>query len=184
MDLQLEGRQVDVTPGWAADITARAQALNPSAGLVHLRVTLAHHDHKMEEDSHEAVIVAHIPGHTITARKVEASFEEAIREAFEALETELDKVQDKRASHAVRVTAPPEHGIVTKLYPAEGYGFITLDDGTGVYFHRSAVHDIVFEQMDGMEVGLNVEPGEKGPQATTVNPVEPLQYYSDKGAAA
>lgn len=184
MDLQIEGRHIKVADEWAADIAARAGELKPSAGVVHLRVTLTRHDHQKAEDTHEAVLVAQIPGHTITARKSNDSFEEAIRNAFEALETELERVQEKRASHEVRVSAPPERGVVTRLFPEEGYGFIVLDDGTQVYFHRNAVHDLPFEKMDGMEVTLNVEPGEKGPQATTVNPVDPLQYYADKGAAA
>ncbi len=184
MDLQIEGRHIEVTDEWAADIAARAGELKPSADVVHLRVTLARHDHQKAEDTHEAVLVGQIPGHTITARKSDNSFEEAIRNAFEAFETELERVQEKRASHEVRVSAPPEHGVVTRLFPEEGYGFIVLDDGTDVYFHRNAVHDLPFEKMDGMEVTLNVEPGEKGPQATTVNPVDPLQYYADKGAAA
>ena len=42
----------------------------------------------------------------------------------------------------------------------------------------------MFEQMDGMEVSLNLEQGEKGPQATTVQPVPPVAYYADKGSAA
>jgi len=184
MNLQIEGRQIEVRSSWAADIKARVADLKPSAGIVHVRVTLAKHDHRKDDDSHEVVIVVTIPGHTITARRQDSSFEEAIREAFEALETELDKIQDKRASHQVRVTAPPEHGVVSKLFPDEGYGFIVLDDGSEVYFHRNAVHDMIFEKMDGIEVSLNVEPGENGPQATTVNPVEPLQHYADKGAAA
>ncbi|WHZ25898.1 MAG: hypothetical protein OJF51_000693 [Nitrospira sp.] len=184
MDLQIEGRHTKVTDEWAADITARANELKPSAGLVHLRVTLARKDYQKAEDTHEAVLVAQMPGHTVTARKTDNSFEEAIRQAFEALETELDRIQEKRASHEVRIAAPPEHGVVTRLFPEEGYGFIVLDDGTEVYFHRNAVHDLEFEKMDGMEVTLNIEPGEKGPQATTVNPVDPLQHYADKGAAA
>jgi cold shock CspA family protein/ribosome-associated translation inhibitor RaiA len=151
---------------------------------VHLRVTLARHDHRKAEDTHEVVLVAQIPGHTITARKSDNSFAESVRNAFEALETELERVQKKRASHEVRVTAPPEHGVVTRLFPEEGYGFIVLDDGTEVYFHRNAVHDLPFEKMDGMEVTLKVEPGEKGPQATTVNPLDLLQYYAGKGAFA
>lgn len=184
MDLQIEGRHTKVTDEWAADITARANELKPSAGLVHLRATLTRNDHQKAEDTHEAVLVAQMPGHTVTARKSDNSFEEAIRQAFESLETELERVQGNRASHEVRVTTPPERGVVTKLFPEEGYGFIVLDNGTEVYFHRNSVHDLEFEKMDGMDVALNVEPGEKGPQATTVNPVDPLQYYADKGAAA
>src|SRR5690349_6521940 len=133
MDLQIEGRRTKVTDEWAADIAARAKELKPSAGVVHLRVTLARHDHRKDDDRQEAVIVAQIPGHTITARKTNKTFEEAIRQAFEALETELERIQEKRASHEVRVVAPPEHGVVSKLFPEEGYGFILLDDGTEVY---------------------------------------------------
>jgi ribosome-associated translation inhibitor RaiA/cold shock CspA family protein len=184
MQLQIEGRRIKVTEEWVADITARANELKPSAELVHLRVTLARHGHRKREDMQEVVIVAQMPRHTVTARKSGNSFEEAIRQAFEALEAELERVQDKRASHDVRVTAPPQHGVVTRLIPEEDYGFIALDDGTEVYFHRHAVHGLDFEKMDGMDVTLNIETGEKGLQATTVNPVNPLQHYADKGAAA
>ena len=97
---------------------------------------------------------------------------------------ELEKIREKRASHDVDVNAPPERGIVTKLFPPEDFGFIALEDGTEVYFHRNAVRDVVFEQMDGMEVSLNIEPGEKGPQATVVQPLPPEAYYVDKRSAA
>src|SRR5690348_11810124 len=112
MDLQIEGRHIKVTDEWAADITARADELKPSAGVVHLRATLARNDHRNAEDTHEVVLVAQMPGHTITARKSDNSFEEAVRQAFQALETELERMQEKRASHEVRVAAPPERGVV------------------------------------------------------------------------
>jgi len=38
----------------------------------------------------------------------------------------------------VRITAPPERGIISKLFRDEGYGFIALENGTEVYFHRYA----------------------------------------------
>jgi hypothetical protein len=38
--------------------------------------------------------------------------------------------------------------------------------------------------MDGMEVSLNVEPGEKGLQATIVRQLPPEMHYVDKRAAA
>jgi len=97
---------------------------------------------------------------------------------------ELERIREKRASHEVHVNTPPERGIVTKLFPEEGYGFITLEDGTDVYFHKNAVRDAVFEQMDGMEVSLNVEPGEKGLQATVVQPTPPEARYVDKRSVA
>lgn len=184
MDLQIEGRHTAVTPEWTADIRARVADLHPDQDMTHVRVTLTKHDHRKAEDSHEVVIVSQIPGHTVTARKRQDSFEEAIRDAFAAMEVELEKIRDKRGSHDVRLTAPPKRGIVSKVFRDQGYGFIAMEDGTEVYFHRNAVHDMAFEEVeDGMDVSLNVEPGENGPQATTVNRVPSItEHYADKGS--
>lgn len=186
MDLQIEGRHVGVTPEWRNDIEARVADLYPERDITHVRVTLTKQAHRKPEDSYEVLVVVQIPGHTITARKQENSFDEAIRDAFAAMKTELDKIREKRASHEVRISAPPERGIITKLLRDEGYGFIAMENGTEVYFHRNAVHDLAFEDLDdGMEVSLNIEPGEKGPQATTVNPVPSVtEFYSNKGSTS
>lgn len=186
MDLQIEGRHVGVTPEWRADIESRVADLYPGRDITHVRVTLTKQDHRKPEDSCDVLIVIQIPGHTITARKQENSFDEALRDAFVAMKTELDKIREKRGSHEVRMSAPPERGVVSKLFRDEGYGFIAMEDGTEVYFHRNAVHDLTFDALeDGMEVSLNIEPGDKGPQATTVNPV-PLvtELYGNKGSTS
>ena len=182
MDLQIEGRRTGVSAGLRADIEARVADLYPGQDMTHVRVTLTKHDHRKADDSYDALLVVHIPGHTITARKQQNTFEEAIRDAFAALKIELGKIREKRASHEVHINVPPERGIVRKIFREEGYGFILLENGTEVYFHRNAVHDLAFEEMeDGLEVSLNVEPGQKGPQATTVNPVALVtQLYRDK----
>jgi cold shock CspA family protein len=184
MDLQIEGRHTDVAPEWTGDIQSRVAGLRPGHDIQHVRVTLTKQDHRKAEDSYDVVIVVQIPGHTITARKQQDSFEEAIRDAFAAMEIELEKIREKRGSHDVRITAPPERGVVSKLFRDEGYGFIATENGTEVYFHRNAVHDMAFEEIeDGMEVSLNIEAGDNGPQATTVNRVpSATQYYADKGS--
>jgi ribosomal subunit interface protein len=183
MDIQIEGVHTEVTPQWRADIEARVADLHPH-DITHVRVRLMEHDHRSPDDSHSVLIVVQIPGHTITAEKQQGTFEEAIHDTFDAVAVELEKIREKIASHEVDVSAPPERGIVTKLFPGEGYGFIALEEGTEVYFHKNAVRDAVFEQMDGMEVSLNIEPGEKGPQATVVQPLPPEAYYVDKRSAA
>jgi ribosomal subunit interface protein len=186
MDLQIEGRHVGVTPEWKTEIEARVADLYPGRDITHVRVTLTKENHRKPADSCDVLIVVQIPGHTITARKQEDSFDEALRDAFAAMKTELDKIREKRASHGVRVSAPPERGIVSKLLRDEGYGFIAMEDGTEVYFHRNAVHNLTFEELqDGMEVSLNIELGEKGPQATTVNPVPSVtELYGKKGSTS
>ena len=143
--------------------------------LTHGRVTLSkNRHHKKAETVAEAVIVVSLKGrHTVTARKREPSFEEAIREAFAAISVEIEKIRDKRASHEVRISAPaPLRGVISRVLSDEGYGFLLTEDGKQVYFHRNAVHDLTFEELqEGTEVTFNVEEGEKGPQATTVNPL-------------
>jgi cold shock CspA family protein len=184
MDIQIEGRHTGVTAEWRADIESRVADLHPGNDMTHIRITLTKHDHRKAEDSYDVVIVSHIPGHTITARKQQDSFEEAIRDTFAALKVELDKIREKRSSHEIRITTPAERGVVSKVLRDEGYGFILLGDGREVYFHRNAVHDLEFEQIDeGFEVNLSVAPGEKGLQATTVNPVPLIaELYGDKGS--
>ena len=184
MDIQIEGRHTGVTAEWRADIESRVADLHPGNDMTHIRITLTKHDHRKAEDSYDVVIVSHIPGHTITARKQQDSFEEAIRDTFAALKVELDKIREKRSSHEIRITTPAERGVVSKVLRDEGYGFILLGDGREVYFHRNAVHDLEFEQIDkGLEVNLSVAPGEKGLRATTVNPVPLIaELYGDKGS--
>jgi cold shock CspA family protein len=184
MDVEIEGVRIDVEPGWRTDIEARVADLHPGHDITHVRARLMTHDHRKPDDSKSVLVVVQIPGHTITAEKKAATFEEAIQDSFDAVGLELEKIREKRASHTVDVTAPPERGVVTKLFLSEGYGFIAMDDGTEVYFHKNAVRDINFEQMDGMSVSLNIEPGEKGPQATVVQPLPPEDHYVDKRAAA
>jgi cold shock CspA family protein/ribosome-associated translation inhibitor RaiA len=184
MDLQIEGRHVDVTAELRSDIEARVEDLLPGQETTHVRVTLTKQNHRKADDSCEVLIVLHIPGHTLTARKQQNTFEEALRDAFAAMETELETIRGKRASYDIRSAAPPQRGIVKKLFADEGYGFIAMDNGLEVYFHRNAVHDMAYEDLDeGMEVSLNTEPGEKGLQATTVNPVPSVtEYYGNKGS--
>ena len=184
MDVEIEGVRIDVAPKWRQEIEARVADLHPGHEVTHVRVRLLMQDHRNPDDSHSVLVVVQIPGHTITAEKQHATFEGAIEEAFDAAELELDKIREKRASHTVDVSAPPERGVVTKLLIDEGYGFITLEDAQEVYFHKNAVRGLRFEEMDGLSVSLDIEPGEKGPQATVVEPLPPEAYYVDKRSAA
>jgi CspA family cold shock protein len=60
-------------------------------------------------------------------------------------------------------------GTVKKLIRDRGFGFITAEDGTEIFFHRS---DLVAADFDTMEEGASVEfdkgTGPKGPRATKV----------------
>lgn len=179
MDLHIESRNVGMTPRWKTEIEERMADL--SAGhndLIRGRVILTKNPHhKKDQRVAEALVVVTLPRRrTITARKEEKTFEEAIRAAFFSVDIELQKYREKRASPEVRTSPiPPLRGVICKLFPVEGYGFILKEGGGEVYFHKNALHGLKFEELtDGTEVVFNVEDGKKGPHATTVNPVPVL----------
>ncbi len=181
MDLQVESRNVGMTPRWKTEIEARMADLQAGHDdILHARVTLTKNaHHKKQSHVAEALVVVSLPGrHTFTARKEDKTFEEAIRQAFAAMEIELRRYREKRASAEVRVPPVPLRGVICKLFPKEGYGFILQEGGGEVYFHRHALHGLAFEALeDGTAVAFDVEDGRNGPQATAVNPVPPTDKH-------
>jgi len=104
MNLRIESRNVAMTPRWKAEIEQRMADLQSGHDdLTHGRVTLTkNRHHKKAVKVAEAVVVVTLPGrHTITARKEDKTFEEAIRAAFAAMKTEIRKFREKRRSHDV-----------------------------------------------------------------------------------
>lgn len=179
MDLEIESRNIEMTPRWKTEIETRmADLQRHHDDLTHGRVTLTkNRHHKKLNNVAEALVLVTLPGrHTLTARKEDKTFEEAIRAAFQAVSIELRKYREKRGHTDVRTAPiPPERGVICKLFPQEGYGFILQDGGGEVYFHRHALQGLTFEALeDGTEVVYNLEQGKKGPQATVVTAPPPI----------
>jgi ribosomal subunit interface protein len=104
MNVRIDSRNVTMTPRWKEEIETRVAAIaNGYSDLVHGRVTLTKNSHhKKEANVAEALVVLTFPRrHTITARKSNKTFEEAIRSAFAAIEIEVRKYREKRGSHNV-----------------------------------------------------------------------------------
>jgi cold shock CspA family protein/ribosome-associated translation inhibitor RaiA len=180
MKITIESRNVGMTPRWKKEIEARMADLQRGYDdLTHGRVTLTKNPHhKKSSNVAEALIVVSLPGrHTFTARKENKTFEEALRQAFDAVAMELRKFRGKRAKKEVRTApVPPLRGVICKLFPKEQYGFILKEGGSEVYFHKNALQGLTFRELeDGTEVVFNVEEGQKGPQATVVSPLPAAQ---------
>lgn len=97
-----------------------------------------------------------------------------IGHTFDAIERQLRAVISEPANRT-NAMAPnhhlnqPPHGIVVRLFQAEGYGFIKTLDGTEYYMHRNSVlHDKFAELRVGAEVRFEPAEGDEGPQASTV----------------
>jgi CspA family cold shock protein len=179
MKLEIESRNVAMTPRWKAEIEFRMGSLmQKHENLIHGRVTLTkNRHHKKLANVAEALVVVTLPGrHTLTARKENKTFEEAIRSAFEAVSIEIRKYREKRAKTEVRLPpVPPHRGVISKLFPKERYGFIIKEGGGEVYFHANALQGLTFKRLeDGTEVVFGLEQGNKGPQATVVTLPPPI----------
>lgn len=77
---------------------------------------------------------------------------------------------EKQHGETKRRPEQETNGVITRLFPEEGYGFIqALEGGYQIYFHRNSVAHGDFEDLkvgDAME--LTEQQGEEGPQASTV----------------
>jgi len=105
LDVKIESRNVGMTPRWKTEIERRVEALQIGIiRITHARVTLiknAHH--KKGADNAEALVVITLPQRrTVIARKESKTFEEAIRAAFQAVEHELEKIEEKRVARSAK----------------------------------------------------------------------------------
>lgn len=102
--------------------------------------------------------------------EVEARYrdlEVAIRDTFKSARRRLQDYARRQRGDVKRHEAPLAE--VIELHPREGYGFLRTREGRQLYFHRNSVLGGEFDQLHvGTRVGFSEEPGEKGPQASTV----------------
>jgi cold shock CspA family protein len=134
----------------------------------------APHRHHRNGNLYHVRIDFTLPGGQIVVNREPAQRTEyrdlnvAIRDAFDAARRLLEE-HVRRHRHEVKSHELPPHAQVSQLFADEGYGFILTSDGREVYFHRHAVLNDGFDQLQvGAEVTFVEEAGDKGPQASTV----------------
>jgi ribosomal subunit interface protein len=171
MDLEIQTVHVDMQPEWRAlieDRLGRLAARFPE--LLRAHVTLKHGGHH-HLGSEEVDIVANCAGATLRAAKQEEYLRDALHAALDALERELVAHHEARRHFGKAPGARPA-GIIASVFTDRGYGFITTDTGEEVYFHRNALRELDFASLRlGLPVELEIERGERGPQASRVFPV-------------
>ena len=103
----------------------------------------------------------------------------AVRDAFDAMERQLEQFSQK-IRRDVKSHAAPLQGRVLRLFP--DYGFVATTDGREIYFHRNAVVDARFDDLEPeTPVELSLVHGESpmGPQASTVRPIRPMEFVPE-----
>jgi CspA family cold shock protein len=64
-------------------------------------------------------------------------------------------------------------GKIKKLVQDKGFGFISTNEGTDIFFHHSTVADRQFDSLEidqPVEFTLDSQGGAKGPRAASVTP--------------
>ena len=107
----------------------------------------------------------------------------AISDAFKAAARRLQDYA-RRQRGDIKTHEPLPEARVSQIFPQQGYGFLASDDGREIYFHKNSVLGRVFPRLKvGAIVTFVEEPGEKGPQASTVR-VIPKQKIPQAAKAA
>jgi len=95
----------------------------------------------------------------------------AIDEAFKAPGRRLQDYA-RRQRGDTKTHAPLPEARISKIFPREGYGFLTSDDGREICFHKNSVLSPAFSRLKvGSTVRFVEEAGDKGLQASTVRVV-------------
>ena len=140
------------------------------------RVTVeAPHQHHNKGNLYTIKVDVTLPGEEILATRSPDQHQAhediyvAIRDAFNAVQRQLENYVHQRRGKVKRHESAA-HGRVKELYPMMDYGIIETADGREVYFHRNSLLDTALDKLEvGSQVHFNEEPGEKGPQATSIH---------------
>ena len=176
LPLQISFREMDASPAIEATIRQKAERLDTFAShIMSCRVVVEHAGkHHVHGNQYNVRIDITLPGDEVVATREPAQHKEykelaiAIRDAFDAAARQLeDYVRRQRGD--VKSQSRLAHARVSKLVPAQDYGFLATRDGREIYFHRNSVLNDAFNRLEiGTEVAFAEEEGERGPQASTV----------------
>jgi len=170
MQIYIEGQHTDIQPALHDWITERFEELNtPHDDILHARVVLDKDTHHIQ-GADEARIIVSLAGKTLSASKTADTLDDAVYAILDAIGREVQDYRSQRRG-VIKEPGPRPRGRIVRLFPDRGYGFIETDGRRDVYFHANAVQGIPFEKLAvGMVVDLDIEAGDKGPQAARVVP--------------
>lgn len=173
LPLQVAFRNMPHSAEIEALVAERAERLDRYAGdIMGCRVVVEEpHKHHRHGNAYQIRVDLTLPGKEIVVNRettADADIHVAIREAFDAARRQVeDYIRQRRGEIKAHEGLP--HARVSKLFPAEGYGFLETPGGKELYFHKNSVLHEGFDKLAvGTEVTYVEEAGLKGPQASTV----------------
>ena len=177
LPLQITFRQMEPSPAIVARIRESAAKLERfSAQIMRCHVIVEPLSHRQNKGAlFEFHIDITLPDQEIAIRRAHPASHAhedpyvALRDAFRAARRKIEDYERKRRLDVKSHVGPP-HGKISELDAARGFGRIEAEDGHLVYFHRNSVLGAKFEDLEtGLKVRFTEEPGDLGPQASTVH---------------
>lgn len=144
----------------------------------------APHRSQRQGNRYEVTIEVRVPGDELVVRYDQNDVAEhehlavAIRNAFAAMDRELKRWKD-RVKGEIKTHDGPLQGKVVEIHHDRDFGQIVATDQRLVYFHRNSVVDGSFDELrprDPVELVVQTDESELGPQASTVRRIGTMQY--------
>jgi cold shock CspA family protein len=151
---------------------------------VHVRVELTVPGYDPIVISHEPTLHASLKDAEAPAHRKDDEIENvhryaevAVHDAFNAARRRLEDIAREQRG-MVKTHELPAEGRVAEISAVDGFGFIDAGERR-VYFNRASVLNDAFDQLAvGSEVAFVEEPGDKGPQASTVRVLGKHHYVT------
>jgi cold shock CspA family protein/ribosome-associated translation inhibitor RaiA len=178
LPLQITFRGIDHSQAVEAAIRQRAARLARFSGLIqrfHVTVDMPH-QHRHRGNHYAIRIELTTPsGEVVVSRDPSLDdshkdFQSVLRDAFDAAARHLESNAQRTQTGAKDRDQPPP-GRVTRLFPEQGYGFLTTAEGEDVYFNENSVRGASFAQLSiGSEVSFTIAPedADQGARAASV----------------
>lgn len=178
LPLQITFRGMDASDAITARIRERAEELDRLCDRIvacHVVVEAGHRRQRKGRLRHVRVALTVPGGEIVVTRDPEEHHDHedmnvAIRDAFDATRRQLEDHLRRRRGD-VKAHEAPDHGVVARLFPEEGYGFIAAASGQEIYMHRNSVLNGGFDALhagDEVLYVVDTEEGDSGPQARSV----------------
>jgi cold shock CspA family protein len=187
--LEISFRDVEKTAGLESMIRRQAEKLERVAGRIvscRIAVEKAQYHFTTGTPYRVRLDLRVPPGHELVIRREPGEggprddLLKILLQVFGSARRRLQGLhQRQRGRTKTHAVVQENLGYVVRLFPRSGYGFLRSRDGREIYFHR---HSLINEDFDRLDVGAAVrfveENGRDGPQASTVQVVEPPMVRS------
>jgi ribosome-associated translation inhibitor RaiA/cold shock CspA family protein len=157
---------------------AGLEQLNPRIVGCRVVVEVCHRSAAAPKAAITVAVEVEFPGrNTLVGKDTQARHEAkgdhtaALNNAFNAVERQLEKAARREHGEVRKADPVPQTGMIVRLFPEQGYGFIEIEESPELYFTRNSVVGGDFEELAaGMLVHVTpaTEEGPFGPQASSI----------------